>query len=158
MVRYFPLLDGRVLRVSQVLGAEAGTTTDQSLLLLRTDRGQVDLSLQGNNDRDAMLIGFELLLLSSDVPAIGSVAVGNSEEQTPGESGANDGGLFTRSKSRRWDTSTTVRSGRNNAGGGGMVLESADEGSDDDDDGETRRNDPPPPSMSPLQKSWVKVE
>lgn len=129
-------------RTFQVLGAEADTASDQSLLLLRTDRGQVDLSLQGKNDRDAMLIGFELLLSST---AVAGSQAGLGEEQNLGTSVGR--GIATRGKSRRWDTS-----GGGSGSGGGMLLESADEASD----GEGYK--PPPASMSQLQKSWVKVE
>ncbi|CAM9347017.1 unnamed protein product [Ectocarpus fasciculatus] len=107
----------------QVLAAEAAqdAASDAALLVLTTDRGRVELSPPGRDDRDSMLIGFELLLES-----FGGV--------DDGDSGGGGGGFkqaalpdrhIARRRSKRWEG---VR-----AGGEGMVLESADDDSDDDD-------------------------
>lgn len=107
----------------QVLAAEAAehASSDASLLVLTTDRGRVELSPPGRDDRDSMLIGFELLLESY---------VGGDD----GDSGGGGGGFkevalpdrdIARRRSRRWE------GGKGD--GEGMVLESADCDSDGDD-------------------------
>ncbi|CAM9828067.1 unnamed protein product [Ectocarpus sp. 12 AP-2014] len=107
----------------QVLAAEAAedAASDASLLVLTTDRGRVELSPPGRDDRDSMLIGFELLLESY---------VGGDD----GDSGGGGGGFkeaalpdrdIARRRSRRWEGGMGE--------GEGMVLESADEDSDGDD-------------------------
>ncbi|CAM9331498.1 unnamed protein product [Ectocarpus sp. 4 AP-2014] len=107
----------------QVLAAEAAedAASDASLLVLTTDRGRIELSPPGREDRDSMLIGFELLLESY---------VGGDD----GDSGGGSGSVkkvalpdrdIARRRSRRWEGGTGE--------GEGMVLESTDDDSDGDD-------------------------
>lgn len=129
----------------QVLAAEAtedASAVDEgvgSLLILRTDRGTVELSPPGRDDRDSMLIGFGLLLASSGGAGnggdTGSGVRGfmNLSSSLEGEGGVSprsfppDRGVARR-RSRRWE-GVTGRGGGNE----GMVLESADEDTDSDD-------------------------
>eukprot|EP00903_Cladosiphon_okamuranus_P008639 g8283.t1 len=114
----------------QVVAAEAGkdASSGQPLLVLRTDRGQVELSPPGRDDRDNMLIGFELLLDS--LGAEGGERGGDADGfmKRPSSDGAGDSGhgdrrdrSAARRRSRRWE-------GR--GGTDGMELESSDSGSD----------------------------
>lgn len=119
----------------QVLAAEAGEdTSGEPLLVLRTDRGQVELSPPGRDDRDSMLIGFELLLASFGAGDDSGDGVDGFVEPPLSEGAGEpaDGGgprdrTVARRRSRRFD-------GAGGAGGsGGMELESADDGSDSSD-------------------------
>lgn len=118
----------------QVLAAEA--TEDASgepLLVLSTDQGRFELSPPGRNDRDSMLIGFELLLASfcgAGDDDGGGDGVDGFRKLFEGEGGSAEGGSRDRSvarrRSRRWQ-------GAGAAGGsGGMELASADDGSGSD--------------------------
>lgn len=115
----------------QVLAAEAAEdSSGASLLVLETDRGQVELSPPGRDDRDSMLIGFELLLASSgaagdvDGGAVDGFAKPMSFEGAgePGEGGRRDRGVARR-RSRRWEET---------GGNEGMELESMDCSSESD--------------------------
>lgn len=123
--------------------AVAPATTDRSLLLLRTDQGRVDLSLPGDEDRDSMLAGFELLLASDEygdqpVPAAsGGIADGPLDESIM---------AVKRSKSRQWEPV----SGQ----GSGMVMESADEGGETEEDDESAS----PKAMPSLLRSRTGTE
>lgn len=105
-----------------MLAAEAAqdAASDASLLVLTTDRGRVELSPPGRDDRDSMLIGLELLLESS---------AGGDDGDSGGGGGFKEAAFadrdITRRRSKRWE------GGRGE--GEGMVLESADDDSDDDD-------------------------
>lgn len=111
----------------QVLAAEAAEdASGAALLVLETDRGQVELSPPGRDDRDSMLIGFELLLASSG--AAGEGGEGGLDGSTKplsfegaGESGRGVG--VARRRSRRWEGA---------GASGGMEVESADGGSESD--------------------------
>lgn len=149
---------GRVVeQIFEVSSAEAQDTTDRSLLLLRTDRGAVTLSLPGPDDRDSMLDGFEVLLSSSPPPTINGTVV--AESNSDRGFGVNEAFLHDRvdSDSNRSRGSAPVVSRRWDRGEGeageGLVLASEEE-TEGEEDGEERG----PVSMLPLQKSWVKVE
>lgn len=110
----------------QVLAAEA--TEDASgepLLVLSTDRGQVELAPPGRDDRDSMLIGFELLLASFGAGDDGGGADSFTKPRL--FEGVVRGGHRERGgarrRSRRWEGTE---------GSGGMELGSTDGGSDSD--------------------------
>lgn len=116
----------------RVLAAEAAddASLGEPLLVLRTDRGRVELSPPGRDDRDSMLVGFELLLAS--VSAVGDGCGGGVDgfmkplsfegAGDPGHGGRRDRSVARR-RSRRWEGV---------AGSGGMELESTDGGSESD--------------------------
>lgn len=123
----------------QITAAEASedASGERSLLFLRTDKGLIELSPPGRNDRDNMLVGFELLLASfgdGDGRSNGSGVRGfeemplleGGEEGSPRSSSPDSG--VARRRSRRWE-GVTDRGGGNE----GMVIESADEDTDSDD-------------------------
>lgn len=108
----------------QVLEAEAEAEeahAQEELLVLGTDRGRVELAPPGRDDRDSMLMGFELLLASF---GDGGPAKGTAFPKRGG------GGLPERNaeqhRSRRWEEGLVGR--------GGMTLESSDEDSDGEED------------------------
>ncbi len=114
----------------QVLAAEAAEgASGDPLLVLRTNTGQVELSPPGRDDRDSMLIGFELLLASLEAGGScdGRVDIVKPSSKFEGEDGSARGGFtdgsVARRRSRRWE------------GGGGredMVLESSEDDSGSD--------------------------
>lgn len=121
----------------------APSTTDRSLLLLRTDQGRVDLSLPGDEDRDSILAGFELLLASNEF----------DDQPVPAASGGKADELLNRStmavergKSRQWDTVPGQ--------GSGMVMESGDEEEETEEDDDSTS----PKAMSPLSRSRIGTE
>lgn len=106
----------------RVLAVEAEADAQEPLLVLGTDRGRVELAPPGRDDRDSMLIGFELLLAScsgSGGPA--------TEPTSPSWGGVSAGkrGNLAQQRSRRWE--------EGKGGQGGMVLESTDEEETEDD-------------------------
>lgn len=113
----------------QVLAAEAAEgASGDPLLVLRTNRGQVELSPPGRDDRDSMLIGFELLLASFEAGGAGD---GRGDTVKPstfeGEEGSARGGFpdgnVARRRSKRWEG----EGGRED-----MVLESSEDDSSSD--------------------------
>lgn len=127
----------------KVWEAESRTTSDRSLLVLRTDRGLLEVSLPEDDDRDSMLVGFELLLASLDTAAGG----GDAPELAP----RNEKGVIERASSRRWEHA--IEGGGRGTGGQAMVLGSSDEESDDDSGDGT-----PPAMMSPLPQNRTHAE
>lgn len=111
----------------------APSTTDRSLLQLRTDQGRVDLSLPGDEDRDSILAGFELLLASDEF----------DDQPVPAASGekADESTMAVeRKKSRQWQP--VLRQGS------GMVMESGDEGEETEEDDDNA----PPKAMPALYR------
>lgn len=115
----------------QVLAVEteaAHAQAQKPLLVLRTDHGRVELAPPGRDDRDSMLIGFELLLAS--------FGDGGPAEESVGGGGSVGGVMPDRDaaqhKSRRWEEGLVGR--------GGMTLESSDEEDSEDDQGDEDRH------------------
>lgn len=113
----------------QVLAAEAAEgVSGESLLVLRTNRGQVELSPPGRDDRDSMLIGFELLLASF---GSGGADDGGGDFVNPsqfqGGGGSTREGSVARRRSKRWE---------GGGGRGGMALESSEDDSSGTDAGQ----------------------
>lgn len=136
----------------EVLAAEAGgvETPEASLLLLRTDRGPVEVSLPSKEDRDSMLVGFELLLASvaqferSAAPEE-KRAVNFRGNFSGGGSSGHEG--LRRDKSRRWEIS------EGKGEGGGILLTSGDDETED----EHRDGRSPPGMVSPRHVGWEEV-
>ena len=136
----------------EVLAAEAGSgeTPEASLLLLRTDRGPVEVSLPAKEDRDGMLVGFELLLASvaqfERSAAAEEERAANNRGSLSGDGSPGRGGLG-RAQSRRWEIS------EGKGEGGGMMLMSGDDETEDE-----RRDGRSPPGMSsPRHAGWEEV-
>lgn len=120
--------------VRKVLTARADVLSDESLVL-QTDRGQVRLSLPGCDDRDSLLMGFELLLQS---PATAT----NDDENAKSDCAMKDNEIRKRqSEEGRWAEDI-------------MSVDSSDDG--DEQEG-AEDEDHPSTSMSPLRKSWVEL-
>lgn len=136
----------------EVLAAEAGgvETPEASLLLLRTDRGPVEVSLPAKEDRDSMLIGFELLLASVAQFELSAVP---EEERTANVRGKFSGGGSPGGRGLGWDRSRRWEISEGKGEGDGVMLMSADDETED----ERRDGRSSPTMVSPRHEGWEEV-
>lgn len=114
-----------------MLAARADSASDESLVL-ETDRGTVHLSLPTGDDRDTLLIGFELLLSSNVIPD-------NYDAKSPSSVSNLPGGEHNAMEVVD-DNDNDVPNDSADFGGG-ISMSSNEDNENDDEDEETTKDD-----------------